>query len=158
MGSYPNLTGNNGGGEGVQFCSKEKMKDILILEDELRASEHWQNQYSCSDNLKWFKSVTHQIQSRALIDNGFEDVLERGINALNRARYEYRDDPSMNKLTVYMRHDRSKMGHLQPGDPVPNVPLLTIDGKSIKFHDYINSLKSSNGKDKPLFVIAGSIS
>jgi len=133
----------------------DTMRDILIREDELRASQTWQDEYSKEDNLRWFEEVTYRIQLQALMDNGIsEGRLNVGICALKSARFMYKDDPDMNQLTVYMRHDRSRKGSLQQGDDTPNVPLHTIEGTPIMLHDYIKNLNSK----KPLFVMAGSLS
>jgi len=160
MGMYHSSSGKEGFGayvgSPVSYFTKEIIRKILIREDELRASDFWQSEYSKEDRLQWFEEVTHRIQIEALEDNGVaaEELLTRGIDALRRARFRYKDDPNMNQLTVYMRNDRSREGSLLQGDDAPNVPLHTIEGTPIMLHEYIKNLNSN----KPLFVMAGSIS
>ena len=54
----------------------------------------------------WIRDVTKKLQRQALEEYGITD--ERGAIVLNNARFEFKDDPEMNQLTVYMRQDRSK--------------------------------------------------
>jgi len=138
---------------------KEIMKEILILEDQMRGSHFYQEKYSQSDNLIWFRDVTKEIQEKALRDNGIpEEDLEKGLKVLNNARYDYRDDPEMNRLTIYMREDNSKAGFLFQGCDVVDVPLLDMDMNEVNLKEYYNSLqKSVTGMRRPLVVCGGSV-
>ena len=49
--------------------------------------------------------------------------------AYHNARYDTRNDPELNNITVYQRHDRSRAGNLQCGNTAPNPFVLTVDGK-----------------------------
>jgi len=131
---------------------KETMRRILIREDELRASEEIQEAYSQKDDLGWFRDVTNRLQNRVLEEFGITDP--RGKIVLNNARFEYKDDPSMNKLTVYMREDKSRKGHLNKGDLAPDCQLLTDDGKETTLFKYMESLNNS----LPLVMFVGSAS
>jgi len=155
MGMYHSTSGKNGFFPYEQYCDyiidQEVMKKILIREDELRYSEEYQNDLTINDDLTWIRNVTEKIQMRALEENGITDP--RGLIVLRNARFKYRNDPSMNKLTVYMRQDRSTRGNLYNGSPAPDARLCTLDGKNITLFEYIRSL----GGNLPLILLAGSV-
>jgi len=74
------------------------------------------------------------------------------------SRGHYADDPAFNELTVYQRKDRSRAGTLRAGDKMPNVPLNDRDGTQVSLSDYYDSLQSSHEPNRPLFIIADSVS
>jgi hypothetical protein len=132
------------------------MKSILIREDELRASTEYQEKYNQQDDLTWFRDVTREIQMRALRENGIiEEELNTALVVLNNARFDYKDDPEMNQLTVYQRLDRSREGSLKEQHKLPNVRLVDEEGKTVMLAD-IEAKSASNGK--ALAIIAGSVS
>jgi len=133
------------------YIDKELLKKILIREDELRYSEEYQNDLTINDDLTWIRNVTEKIQILALEENGITDP--RGLVVLRNARFKYKTDPSMNKLTVYMRQDRSTRGNLLNGCSAPNARLCTLDGKNISLFEYITSLSGN----LPLILLAGSV-
>jgi len=128
---------------------KDILRNILIREDQLRASEEFQKEYSANDDLGWLRDVTIRIQKQALSENGIEDP--NGLTVLRNARFEFKDDPSMNNLTVYMRQDRSKSGTLNVHDMAPNAFLCSLDGTDTTLFDYMKSIG-----DLPLIILAGS--
>jgi len=136
--------------------AKDVLKRILIREDELRASEEYQTKYNQQDSLQWFKDVTQEIQFRAMRECGIIELeLYSALIVLNNARFEFKDDPEMNQLTVYMRLDRSRRGDLKKDDKMPNVPLIAGDGATVMLAD-LEAKSAANGK--ALAVIAGSVS
>lgn len=139
--------------------SKEKLIDILKREDELRASEQYQNKYSEQDRLFWFMNVTDEIQTQALRENGVaEENMNDALVVLRNARWEYRNDPEVNRLTIYMREDNSRAGNLKEGDPIPNVPLMTRKFKPTTLESYCMKKQTVLGKIRPIVVCAGSVS
>jgi len=106
---------------------KSLLQKILMREDELRASDQYQEEWSQSDDLSWMRDVAVKIQKRALEEFGITDP--KGLIVLQNARFKYKDDSSMNKLTIYMREDRSRKGDLQYLDEAPNAKLYTLEGK-----------------------------
>jgi len=120
----------------------------MEAEDKLRASDRYQNMYSEKEQLDWYRVVTKKIQLEALSSQNLD---ESYLFDLNSARQLYQNDPEVNKLTVYMRHDRSTRGHLREGDDAPDVPLLDLDLNPCRFADHLAT------RTKPLFLIAGSI-
>jgi len=136
---------------------REKLMEILKLEDTYRASREYQDMYSKKDDLAWFKEVTIEIQKRALLETGLEiENLQQGLDALWRARGDFHSDPAINQLTVYQRKDRSRAGSMFDGCLVPNVPLQTFDGTFTDLKTYCNS--NFKNPDLPLFLISGSVS
>jgi len=154
MGMYHSTSGKHGFNAYEQSCDyvidKEQLKKILIREDELRYSEEYQNDLTLNDDLTWIRDVTEKIQIQALAENGISDP--RGLVVLRNARFKYKNDPTMNKLTVYMRQDRSTQVHLFRGNDAPDARLSTLDGKEINLYEYIRSLSNL-----PLVLLVGSV-
>ena len=73
------------------------------------------------------------------------------LNALHNARYDYRNDPEINKLTVYQREDRSRAGTLKRGDPAPNPLVLDLQGRQQRLLDVFSR------PGRPLVMICGSM-
>jgi len=128
---------------------KEILRNVLIREDQLRASEEFQKEYSKDDNLEWLRDVTLRIQMEALSEYGIVDP--RGLIVLRNARFKFKEDPSMNNLTVYMRQDRSKRGTLNFHDMAPDSSLCCLDGTDTTLFDYMKSIGNL-----PLIILAGS--
>jgi len=154
MGMYHSTSGKRGF-EPYQistdfYIEKEVLRSILIREDELRSSEEYQQEWTQNDDLTWIRDVAIRIQQRALAEHGITDT--RGLTVLQNARFKYKDDPTMNSLTVYMREDRSKKGNLRSGDEIPDSPLFTLEGISTTLHKYIKQLPNL-----PLIILSGSI-
>jgi len=135
---------------------KEQLIEILRNEDQLRSSKEYQDKYSEKDSLAWFRDVTLEIQTKALLNSGISrENLAVVLPELWSARGEYLYDPDVNTLTVYQRKDRSKDGTLYPGCTMPNASLWTMTGEITNLQKYISSFKNP---DLPLFIIAGSVS
>jgi len=135
---------------------KEQIIEILRYEDKLRSSKEYQDKYSEKDSLAWFRDVTLEIQTKALLNSGIRrGDLAVALPELWSARGDYLDDPDVNALTVYQRKDRSRAGTLEPGCTMPNVSLWTMTSEITDLQKYISSFKNPN---LPLFIIAGSVS
>jgi len=130
---------------------KSLLIQILKREDELRHSQEYQNEYTKSDDLGWLRDVTTKIQERALAEYGITD--SQGLIVLRNARFQYKDDPSINQLTVYMRQDRSRLGDLKYHDLAPDANLFTLENNQITFLQYLDSLPK-----RPNVIFVGSIS
>jgi len=128
----------------------------LKREDELRASKEYQDKYNSADSLAWFRDVTREIQIKALRENGVADArLVDALTALNNARFQVKGDPEINRLTVYMREDRSRRGSLRGGHVMPDVSLVSLSGETVQLAQIAANARS-NGK--ALAIIAGSVS
>ncbi len=51
-----------------------------------------------------------------------------------------RDDPEMNKLTVYMRCDHSTEGDIAKQKMAPDAALVTLNGEQTSLTSYLTSL------------------
>jgi len=112
--------------------------------------------YSKKDDLAWFRDVTLEIQTRALLESGLDkENIKMALEMLWSTRGQYNDDPDVNQLTIYQRKDRSRAGALAPGGDMPNVPLQTLAGSETDLKTYCKSLKNP---ELPLFLISGSVS
>jgi len=155
---YHSTSGKSGFEAHAQWTNYEidqdNLRKILIREDELRSSEEYQNLYTQNDSLQWFKEVTENLQMRALKENGITDV--RGMTVLHNARFKYKDDPTMNNLTVYMRQDKSRRGSLRFNDLAPDANLCSLEGNNITLFEYMESL--GERKQLPLVLLIGSVS
>lgn len=129
------------------------MKQMLKREEELRSSKEYHEKISKHDDLAWIRDVTVNIQMQVLTEFGYANT--SGMTALNYARVQYKDDPEMNKITVYQRQDRSRLGDLSVGSELPNVRLCTMDGEETTLHDYIKKIQGDS--KRPLVITAGSI-
>jgi len=130
---------------------REKLIEILKLEDKYRSSAEYQNKYSEKDELSWYRDVTVEIQTRALRETGLKPhEIPTGLLELWSARGRFDDDPDVNSLTVYQRKDRSRRGNLYQDSPAPNVPLYSMDLKLTSLHGYCSSVKNP---ELPMFLI-----
>ena len=78
------------------------------------------------------------------------------LKALHNARWQMRDDPELNALTVYQRQDRSRRGSLRVGDAAPDVPLLrpTPTGAETEPASVLSMMRPQ----RPLVLVCGSVS
>jgi hypothetical protein len=133
---------------------KETLKKILIREDELRYSKEYLEKYDQAQQQKSLgriRDITTEIQNQALKEFGYWDM--RGITVLNNARFEYKDDPEMNKLTVYMRYDHSTEGDIAQQKVAPDAALVTLTGQQTTLRSYLASLTPK----LPVVILSGSL-
>jgi len=155
MGMYHSSSGKNGFEpyyhDSNLVIPKEVLISILKREDQLRASPFYQIEYAKKDSLRWIRDVTKRIQKQALEEHGI--VNGDGLSYLNSARFKYKNDPEVNRLTVYMREDRSRAGELQLLEKAPDASLRRLDGSSTSLYEYI-SLFACN---RPVILFSGSV-
>jgi len=161
MGMYHSTSGKLGFEPYFQVSSfdieKEVLKRVLIKEDELRFSEKYQELYS-QDDLHSLRNVTRMIQQEALASEGITNP--EGMVVLNNARFVYQHDPEMNRLTVYMREDRSRKGDLKKGFKIVDANLRALNGTSVTLLDYLSSIranKEEKERERPIVILAGSV-
>ena len=81
------------------------------------------------------------------------------LNDLHNARFEYKDDPEMNSITVYQRQDKSREGSLKVGYDAPDAPLLQIVRDDFVVDTSISELiAKADEANVPLVLFAGSVS
>lgn len=160
MGMFHSTSGKRGydwysppGSQILNLIPRSIMKQMLKREEELRMSKQYHEKISMHDDLAWIRDVTIDIQKQVLREFGYNNTA--GMTALNYARVQYNDDPEMNKITVYQRQDRSRLGNLSVDSDLPNVRLCTLDGEDTTLHEYIKKIQGNSGR--PLVITAGSI-
>ena len=138
---------------------KEQMKRILEEEERLRFSPEYQQAVTEDDSLENIKEQTYRIQYQALKKGGVaENDLDDALVVLHNARWDYRDDPEMNRITVYMREDVSKRGDLQDSQQIVDVPLVDLKGNKINLLELLHSKEVFPDPKLPFVVLAGSAS
>mmetsp|Transcript_10887 Transcript_10887/g.34685 ORF Transcript_10887/g.34685 Transcript_10887/m.34685 type:complete len:156 (+) Transcript_10887:14-481(+) len=130
---------------------RETLISVLKREDELRFSAQVQERYSASDALEHIRDVTVELQKQALREHGIDE--DHGLVVLQNARFQYKDDPEFNGLTVYFRLDTSRRGFLMPGMVAPDAELYTLDGDKTSLSSFF-----AREPSKPLVIFAGSAS
>jgi hypothetical protein len=84
--------------------------------------------------------------------DGRDPMYTIALVSYRNARFKYKDDPTMNSITVYQRQDRSRPGTLQVGDPVPKVNVVDLNGKVVPLNQFC-SVPNRN-----LVLVCGSVS
>jgi len=140
---------------------KETLRKILIREEELRFSREYLEGCDAAQedkDLAKIRDLTVGIQRQVLEEFGID--WKKGLTVLNNVRYTYQDDPEMNKLTVYLRQDRSTLGTLGGNlAETPDAALLTLQGEPTSLHQYLKSLRSTaaEGEPRPVVILSGSL-
>lgn len=88
-----------------------------------------------------------QLIKQAIGDDATDQEIQHGLNILRSAHQLY-DYDEFHNLSLYVRHNRAKQGHLKVGDLAPDVQLLNMNGESTSLLSYCH--------DRPLLLIAGS--
>jgi len=124
---------------------------VLIREEELRFSKEYLEACEKAKNFDKIIELTVELQQKVLKEFGLNE--NRGLDVLNNARFEFKNDPEMNDLTVYMRQDRSANGNISEkvDETAPDVALLTLQGEPTTLQQYIKSLKSQEPKPSSVF-------
>jgi len=65
-----------------------------------------------------------------------------------RSAHQLYDYDEFHNLSLYVRHNRAKRGHLKVGDYAPDVQLLNMQGEFISLLSHCH--------DRPMLLIAGS--
>jgi len=150
-----------GGQSWSTLFNKNLTKEIMIKENELRLSDWAQKEYSQRDTLSWIRSVTKDIQNKAVLEvlsanSAYRSLApESCLEMLKQARFNWRDDPDMANLTVYQKYDHSQPGVVKENSAVPEVPLYTLDLEMTSVHTI---LSDANHAGKLTVILAGSVS
>lgn len=137
---------------------RELLIAVLKREEELRFSKEFQEEYSLEDTCQHIEQVTNKIQGRALLENGisYQD-LQSALIALRNVRYDYKNDPDLCNLSIYVRADHAKQGDLREGDKVYDIKsLVSLDNEVLSLSEW----REKNQKDssRPLVLFSGSAS
>ena len=146
-----------------ETISRDEMCAVLRAEDRLRAGADYQTAIDgTAYDLEKLSAVTKEVQLRAIREVLGEERVPPGVSdgraadvllsQLHGARHQYRHDPSMNRLTVYQRHDRSRAGTLRVGSAAPDVSIVDAStGQPRQLLSYL-------AHGRPLVLLCGSLS
>ena len=146
------------------------MKKLLIKEEQIRLSSRTQQLLSSVEDRKdidWM-DVIGQLQTELIKeeigDDATDEEIQRGLRYITysssllssnlsfsilRTAHQIYDDDEFHQLSLYVRHNRAKQGHLVVGDQAIDIQLLTMTGEFV-------SLLSHCHSNRPLLIIAGS--
>ena len=110
------------------------LKEALRAEEAARLSAEVQAEYGAveddaagADGSDWL-AVTAALQERVLRAAGVPArPMEAALFALRGAAQLFPDDAELQRISLYVRHNRARHGTLQPGDTLPDVPLFALD-------------------------------
>merc|ERR1712176_234736 len=82
-----------------------------------------------------------------------EVLVEYDIEPTEKALFAYRNAANKHGISLYVKYNRAREGDLKVGMNAPNVSLIGINGRAEQ-----TSLLANQKADRPLVIIAGSIS
>jgi len=129
------------------------MIKMLKHEEELRKSERYQNLFANPDLNA--VHVAAEAQKEVVTKFGFSDRVDEVVDILRAAPKLYPDHKeAICRIPHYRKFNRSEQGALSVGDPLPDVPLVSLNLKTTTLHKWMeeNCLKS-----QPLVICNGSI-
>lgn len=130
--------------------SVELLKRMVLRENELRLSPHWQLKFqfaeTCCDT-DWLECVA-ELQLQVAREFGIPDVVA-GAHELRIARYIHPDERFFREVPLYVKYNRARSGPLKVGDEVESVPVVRPGGEVVP-------LWEMGGDEEPLVLIGGS--
>lgn len=160
--------------EAHDVISRDEMREILLAEERLRAGAEYQAAIDGTGyDLAKLSAVTREVQLRALREvlgearvppgdrdgAGSDATADVLLGQLHGARQKYRGDPTMNQITVYQRHDRSRAGSLRVGHAAPDVSVVdAATGLPRQLLSFMQSRGGGSASTKPLVLLCGSLS
>mmetsp|Transcript_16856 Transcript_16856/g.39153 ORF Transcript_16856/g.39153 Transcript_16856/m.39153 type:complete len:123 (-) Transcript_16856:584-952(-) len=113
---------------------------MLRRQEELRfAPETLERMKACSASAGEWLDVVRDMQREVAMEHGFRSAF--GIaSAARRMQTAHTSTPAFAKLSVYARANLAQSGTLEPGQPLPNVPLVGLDGKTSMLKDWCGDL------------------
>jgi len=101
-------------------------------------------------------TVVNNMYISILRQYGYKNVMARALDELYSCRWFYRDDKDMNDFfntLVHVQLDFTGPGHLEVGDPIPDLVLFDLNKNQTSLMHYcLESQKQS----KPLVIFGGS--
>ena len=128
--------------------SEDVVIAMLKRENELRLSKDVQLRFEEAEksgsNTDWIE-VASEVQKEVLREF---DVPEGALHAYRCAANKFPD------IALYVKYNRARQGDLQVGSKAPDVSLISLeDDGSTRIQSLLEL-----GKDRPLVLIAGSLS
>ena len=98
----------------------------------------------------WLK-VTEELQKRVLRQHGVPPArLAAALYLLRTATQLFPHDDELQRIPLYVRHNRAEQGDLQPGDPLPSVTLHSLQSGAP------TTLACACDGPQPTLLVAGS--
>ena len=161
---------------GYKIPPIETVKQMLVREDQLRLSPAIQARFADS-NLDAIL-IAEDVQIQVAKEFGFNrdpQNVQLGVDLIRSAPALYPDHPEIKRIPHYLKYNRSKMGTLEVGDIIPDVPLHSLSTKPITLYSklrqlhhslptdslsVINNTNINNNKNyvKPVVIACGSYS
>ncbi|CAE7885345.1 TU20 [Symbiodinium microadriaticum] len=106
------------------------LERMLRRQEELRfAPETLERMRACTASGGEWLDVVRDLQREVAIESGFRSAV--GIStAARRMQTAHTVAPKLAKLSVYARANLAEDGFLKPGQPLPDVALVDLDGQS----------------------------
>lgn len=113
---------------------------MLRRQEELPfAPETLERMRSCTASSGEWLDVVRDLQREVAIESGFRSAA--GIEtAVRRMQVAHTVKPELAKLSVYARANLAEDGTLKPGDPLPDVPLVGLDGQISMLKEWCGDL------------------
>lgn len=142
----------------ADLIPKDKLKEMIKRENELRVSDEYQEMYRREAELPghvWM-DVSDVIQKRVLREFGYDEKSEQedNLKLLRNASLIHPDDAEFLTLPLYKRFNRCRDGDMKVGDAVNDCLLEDLEGNKIRLLNQFGSERH----DKPLVILAGSVS
>lgn len=154
-----------------RLLERDVLKNLLIKEEQIRLAPRTQQLLASIEDrtdIDWM-DVIAQLQTELIREEIGQDAtdeeIQRGLRytalflvssvhsfftfSILRSAHQIYDDDEFHQLSLYVRHNRAKQGHLVVGDDAVDIQLLTMQGESV-------SLLSHCHSNRPLLIIAGS--
>ena len=140
------------------LISREDLKQILILENEIRLSNETLEALD-SFNLDYgkFFAYDEEIIRKGLKKFGFNPDVDDSYKAYLLATGRYQNDKELKELVVWLKYDKMRMGDLRKGDQFisesvvdklgnvkhygKNVEIYSLDNKCYKLEELISDTK-----------------
>ncbi|CAE7834896.1 RUB1 [Symbiodinium necroappetens] len=116
------------------------LERMLRRQEELRfAPETLERMRACTASGGEWLDVVRDLQREVAIESGFRSAV--GIStAARRMQTAHTVAPKLAKLSVYARANLAEDGFLKPGQPLPDVALVDLDGQSKRLKDFCGDL------------------
>ena len=113
---------------------------MLRRQEELRfAPGTLKRMEACAASGGEWLDVVLDLQREVAMESGFRS--EKGIaKAVRRMQTAHTVAPDLAHLSVYARANLAKDGALQPGQALPDLALVGLDGRSSKLKDWCGDL------------------
>ena len=116
------------------------LEQMLRRQEELRfAEETKERMRACTACGGEWLDVVGDMQREVAIEHGFRSAVGIAL-AVRRMQTAHTERPELAKLSVYARANLAEYGTLQPGQALPDVPLVTLDGQPSILKDWCGEL------------------